>query len=159
MELTEKQKWFFVELAKDMNPVRAARKVGLSQREYDVLVNGEEYRPHIQEASRKHVESAGLAPAKARPSEIDPTKVTRESVNTELIQIMEDLKGGTISPGEATASVGVIKALAQVNGLITTDVNINTNKKLEDMSTEELYSILRERDVKLIDATPGAGNE
>lgn len=158
IELTEKQRWFFDEYAVDLNPVRAAKKVGLTQREYDALLSGEDFNDHILEATRRYNEAAAEKPEaeKIRPAPssvgLDPEKVTREHVNRELIAVMTDLKAEAISPGQATASVNVIKALAQVNGLITTELTV-TKKSISDMSTEELYAILSERDAKLIDAT------
>ena len=163
IELTEKQRWFFDEYAVDLNPMRAAKKVGLTQREYDALVTEDVYRDFLLEATRKYNEAqepealdkkGKTAAAKPAPSsvELDPADVRREDVNRELISIMTDLKMEAISPGQATASVNVLKALAQVNGLITTELSITSKKKIEDMSTDELYAMLAERDTKMIDA-------
>ena len=102
------------------------------------------------------VASEGGKPDKAKPTpsgiELDPADIQRASINRELIAVMTDLKAEAISPGQATASVNVLKALAQVNGLITTEVTV-TKKNVADMSTEELYAMLADKDTKLLDAT------
>ena len=158
IQLTEKQRWFFDEYAVDLNPVRAAKKVGLTQREYDTLLSGDEFNDYILDATRRHNEAAAEKPEaekiKPTPSSIglDPASVKREDVNRELIAVMTDLKAEAISPGQATAAVNVLKALSQVNGLITTELTV-TKKNISDMTTDELYAMLAERDTKLIDAT------
>jgi len=151
--LTAKQDLFFQELGRNFNPLAAARAVGLGQAEYDQIMSDPFYAPLLrraQEATVRRIE-AERNPKGTPVGEQSPVEITRDFVNREIASLLDDLKAERISPGQATAGRGLLEALAKVNGLITTEVNVNVRKSVETMSTQELEAYLSG---KLIDVTP-----
>ena len=150
-QLTEKQRWFITELSHDFNPVRAMRKVGMSQSEYDSFTNNPataRLLRHAQERAVARIE----AEKNPTGTPIQSAEVgTRDFVSAELLSVLEDLKAERISPGQASAAKAVLETYAKVNGLIATEVNLNVKKSLDTMSTAELEALVSGR---LIDVTP-----
>jgi len=161
--LTEKQNWFFQELAADYNPVRAARKVGMGTIEYERITSDPDFTPYFQAAQTQYQRAISADDGKPAPFEV-PETVTREWVNAQLVQLLDDLAAERITPQQATAGKGLLETLAKTNGLITQDINVNVRRSIDTMSTAELERVVAERASpgRIIDLSPvptdGDGN-
>ena len=151
--LTEKQRWFLEKLGHDFNVGRAMREVGMSQSEYDALFQtptAARLFARAREQAAKRIQDE----ANPRGTPVSNPEVgTRDFVNNELLSVLDDLKAERISPGQASAAKALLETYAKVNGLITTDVNVNVRKTVTDMPTWQLEAVVSGK-LPVIDVVP-----